>query len=225
MGDRTLVDTDIRDYGKKGLILDYDERQVKPASYDMRIGEIWRIKKKKWELFDLTREKSYDLRPGESIFVGTFESLRMPEEIAGHVSLKQKWSLQGIAYNSGAIDPTYKGKLWVSLRNVGLSPVTIYEKDPLLSVSFTLLEKKPVTKFSDPDKVYDKWEDLDIEKRPRNPEVVYRSAEEVDRVLNRFSHLDRLVQWINYFMLPVMLLIAATLVVLIYPLVKAILFG
>ncbi|HEX6861024.1 MAG TPA: hypothetical protein VF138_12600 [Caulobacteraceae bacterium] len=99
--------------------------------------------------------------PGEAVFVLTREKLNLPNNIMAILTPKRKLAHGGIIVLGGlAIDPLYKGVLWVGLYNFSSTPYALepgrkligamfYELDESEAADFDVPESASVTDFPD----------------------------------------------------------------------------
>lgn len=131
-----LVDHEIQSLVEsKELITDFKERQLKGASYDMRLGTEFATSD---EHGVLTPENPcFKLEPGQFILLTSHEWLALPTDLAGHAGLIGGWAQQGlISLFSPQIDPGFKGKLIVPLFNGGNETIPLRVGDSMFTVEF-----------------------------------------------------------------------------------------
>lgn len=112
---------------KKEFIPEKD--QIQPASVDLRIGIIFRKKKRlsETERYDEQCDSvvQYDklgevvnLSKGEIVTILTYEAVRLPDNIAGTLFPPNSLSVEGVLIlNPGHVDPGYLGRVTVRLIN------------------------------------------------------------------------------------------------------------
>lgn len=132
---------------KYGIIKDAIPKNIKSATYDMRIGGsvlTW-YKGEKIE-FELGEEEDknkniftkVDLKPNSLTFVTTIEKFNLPKDIIARFNLKSKWVHEGLLLGTGPIvDPELKANLLIPLHNFSSQTVTLNHGDSLISVEFT----------------------------------------------------------------------------------------
>lgn len=127
--------------GTECMIEPFDPKQVQPASYDIRLGETFRVflphraeivdldDPKTWEHLSehkrVPNGKSFTLQPGQFALGRSVEQFKVPADIA--VRLEGKSSLARLALaihvTGGFIDPGFEGT--ITLEFVNLLPVPI----------------------------------------------------------------------------------------------------
>jgi len=215
-GDHTLVDSEILEAvrTKRLVIEDFDPSTVNPASSSLRIGEVFCLSERKtWEPYNLSKQGMYELQPFESVLISTLEAVRMPKDVTGRLSLKQNWSNQGIDYNPGSIDPTYSGKLWLMIRNVGLNSVTLQIGLPIVNVEWTVLEHECTTVFQKAvlnPPPYDEFDDLPADKKPLPSKRKLRTWSDINSEMDKMDLLTKMIEiMIPMVMIPLVIAIIA----------------
>ena len=147
-----LSKPDIRDYcDKKKLVTPWKDERIEPSSYDLTFdGQYYYYQKSDGVAPRVQIVKDdEDLQiPADAIcFVMTKETVTMPNNIAGQISLKLGLILKGVMLsNHPPIDPGYSGKIVGMLHNLSDRPVSIPKGSHILSIVFhqlsTSLEPK-----------------------------------------------------------------------------------
>lgn len=95
-----------------GLVTEYDEALINPASIDLRLGN---------EFVDLHTGQRYvadeiTLRPGDAILATTLEYVRIPVDAAACIYLKSSSARKGLDHAlAGWIDPGFCGQVTLEL--------------------------------------------------------------------------------------------------------------
>ncbi len=110
------------------LITGYDAKNVSTGSYELGLGSEAYItgQKKKIQI----GEKGHIVIPaGQFAQLITEESIRIPAEAIGFISIKSKFKLWGLINVSGFhVDPGFYGKLIFSVYNAGVQDIVISRK-------------------------------------------------------------------------------------------------
>lgn len=130
-----------------GIIEEYDEKCLGPATYHMRIGgNVLTWEKGKKVEFTLGKVESknknirtkLELRPNSLTFITTIEKFNLPKDIIARFNLKSRWVHEGLLLGTGPIvDPELKANLLIPLHNFSSQDVTLHYGDQLISVEFT----------------------------------------------------------------------------------------
>jgi len=92
------------------------------------------------------------VEPGEVVFVRTIERLELPNNVIAMLSSKRKLSHQGIIVLGGfAIDPKYRGPLFVGLYNFSSTPFHIQPGRKLIAAMFYELAGTEISDFPVPE--------------------------------------------------------------------------
>lgn len=120
-----LLKKDIRDL--KIISEDAAEYCFKPASYDLRIGDLYVSTDGRQEF---AREPlqgcNVAVPPLGSLIVSTREFLSMPGNVVGDFDLRIKLAVKGLFVQMGTqVEPYYNGRLFAIIHNVTASPVEL----------------------------------------------------------------------------------------------------
>lgn len=121
-----LVDWEIIELGKSGVITPFYEDQVNPGSLDLRIGEDWidmlldvafkgnvMLVPSGMEMKD---DIPHDVYPTTAVLGTTLETLRLPDNIAAEVKLKTTPTRLGLGHPiADWVDPGFHGQLTLML--------------------------------------------------------------------------------------------------------------
>ncbi|WP_299053929.1 dCTP deaminase [uncultured Nocardioides sp.] len=139
-----LSDRDIRAEVDEGrIVLDpWDPEMVQPSSVDVRLDRIFRtFENHRYPHIDpaedqpdLTREVScigdepFILHPGEFVLGSTYESVRLPDDVAARLEGKSSLGRLGLLTHStaGFIDPGFTGHVTLELANVANLPIKLW---------------------------------------------------------------------------------------------------
>jgi deoxycytidine triphosphate deaminase len=114
----------------KGFIKNADERQFRPASYDVRIGQMLRPGG------DVGADR-VALEPQGILEVISVERIELPTNVVGYAMVKTSLCNDGIfAINIGIIDPGYRGLLSSTLVNLGKNQYPIVAGEVFLRLVF-----------------------------------------------------------------------------------------
>ena len=139
-----LSDRDLRKELDEGrLELDpFDAAMIQPSSIDVRLDRFFRVfdntkythidpSQQQDELTSLVETPDDDpfvLHPGEFVLGSTYESVRLPEDLAGRLEGKSSLGRLGLLTHStaGFIDPGFTGHITLELSNVANLPITLW---------------------------------------------------------------------------------------------------
>ena len=139
-----LSDGDLRkeiDAGR--LVLDpWDEAMLQPSSIDVRLDRYFRVfdnsrythidpMQQQDELTSLVQpdgEEPFVLHPGEFVLGSTYESVSLPDDLAGRLEGKSSLGRLGLLTHStaGFIDPGFGGHITLELSNVANLPIKLW---------------------------------------------------------------------------------------------------
>lgn len=139
-----LSDGDLRKELESGRLgLDpFDEAMIQPSSIDVRLDRFFRVfNNTKYTHIDPSRqqddltslveaagEEPFVLHPGEFVLGSTFETVALPDDLAGRLEGKSSLGRLGLLTHStaGFIDPGFSGHITLELSNVANLPITLW---------------------------------------------------------------------------------------------------
>ncbi|WP_459713672.1 dCTP deaminase [Actinophytocola sp. KF-1] len=139
-----LSDGDLRKELASGRLgLDpLDEAMIQPSSIDVRLDRFFRVFNNtkythidpRQQQDDLTAlvetvdDEPFVLHPGEFVLGSTFESVNLPDDLAGRLEGKSSLGRLGLLTHStaGFIDPGFTGHITLELSNVANLPITLW---------------------------------------------------------------------------------------------------
>lgn len=159
----TICDWQIGQYAKRQLIEPFNQDQVNPASYDVRLNDCLLIEndhacehpgealkcQDRW-IKHTCGESGYLLKPGEFILGCTEEFFNIPPEMEAVFQLKSSRGREGFEHVlSGYIDPGFSGRLTLELVNVNRYHDLLLLPGMLIGqVRFMLLSERPRKDYS-----------------------------------------------------------------------------
>lgn len=139
-----LSDRDLRKEVEAGrLVLDpFAPELLQPSSIDVRLDRFFRVfnntrythidpslqQDELTSLVETVDGESFVLHPGEFVLGSTFESVSLPDDLAGRLEGKSSLGRLGLLTHStaGFIDPGFSGHITLELSNVANLPITLW---------------------------------------------------------------------------------------------------
>lgn len=159
----TICDRQIISFAKEGLISPFNESQVNPSSYDVRLSSMLLLEHEpdfdfpeetlkcnsKW-VKHICGESGYELKPGEFVLGCTEEQFRIPSDMEAVFQLKSSRGREGYEHVlSGYIDPGFCGKLTLELVNVNRFHSLMLMPGMLIGqIRFMKLDDRPKKDYS-----------------------------------------------------------------------------
>jgi dCTP deaminase len=140
-----LANREIKSRHKALFLSGFDEKYVKQASYDLRLGdEIYIVGHDAPE--KLTDRNPYiSIPPGQFAILTTFEEVSIPRDLLALIAVRTRFKFQGLINISGFhVDPTFQGKLLFAVQNVGPSDIRLKFLEPTFSIFFSTLTSSEV---------------------------------------------------------------------------------
>lgn len=137
-----LANAQIKERAMDGALFSsgYEEKYVRQASYDLRLGnEVYIVGRRAPDR--LTDRNPYVIiAPGQFAILTTYEELSIPNDVLGLIAVRTRYKLQGLVNISGFhVDPTFVGKLIFAVQNVGPSDIRLKFGEPTFSIFFSVL--------------------------------------------------------------------------------------
>ena len=151
-----LNDEEIKRYCKEyQLIKPYDKKRIKYASYDLSIGEEYRITSEE-KVREIGENGVIEIPPNDLCYILTDEILNIPADMCAFIFPRQTRVLEGVLmYPQPPIDPGFKGKLYVLLHNLSNQKIRMRSGEHLATIVFLKLVNK--SKGYGSDKEEDKY--------------------------------------------------------------------
>ncbi|MBN6035774.1 dCTP deaminase [Amycolatopsis sp. 195334CR] len=139
-----LSDRDLRKDVESGRLgVDpFDPSMLQPSSIDVRLDRFFRVfnntkythidpRLQQDELTSMVEkdgDEPFVLHPGEFVLGSTFESFKLPDDLAGRLEGKSSLGRLGLLTHStaGFIDPGFTGHITLELSNVANLPITLW---------------------------------------------------------------------------------------------------
>lgn len=117
------------------LLENYDLEKLGPTSINLRLKELYKLKKGKIDFSKKTPEtklisleKPYTLKPGEFVLGKTIEKINMPENLVGLLLKKGKAFRIGLDIHCSLVDSGYKGEIIFGIHNMSENEIVIRKK-------------------------------------------------------------------------------------------------
>jgi deoxycytidine triphosphate deaminase len=120
-----------------GLITPFEERNLKPANYTLRIGDEYAISGKIYPLSDSPGQAQITIKPFEVAIIKTLETINMPAFLIGRWNIQVSKAYKGLLWVGGPqVDAGYVGNLFCPIYNLSERPVTLNYGDPIAVIDF-----------------------------------------------------------------------------------------
>lgn len=147
-----LTDRQIREAIEAGdiVIEPFDEKQIQPATYDLRVGGsgATTTAKKKVNIKDTG---FLLLEHGDFGVLTVFEEIRLSTQYTARIGLRSKYARKGLIATTGPqIDPGYEGRLIIGITNLTPRTISLSYMDDFLSIEFHRLAEPVEKPYSGP---------------------------------------------------------------------------
>lgn len=116
------------------LITPFDPESVRPAGYDLCVGERYAID---GEQKSLGKAGALEIPPYQVAVIQTFETLNLPRFLIGRWNIRVKLAYDGLLWVGGAqVDPGFRGHLACPIYNLSQKPVSLRLGETLAMIDF-----------------------------------------------------------------------------------------
>lgn len=131
-----LLRDEILYYQRKcDLISEFDPDSLKPAAYQLRVGDQYSVEGEKKELGP---GEYVEIPPFQVAIIKTRERVNLPHFIIGRWNIKVSKAYDGLLWVGGPqVDPGYSGYLFCPIYNLSDTPVKLDFKEQLAVIDFT----------------------------------------------------------------------------------------
>jgi len=132
-----LLSDEIERYAKEFKMIDpFDPNNLRPASYDLTLGEEYTLGGKHYPPLD-HNNKNLEIPPHEVAIVTTREKLNMPKNLIGRWNIRVHYVYKGLLWVGGPqVDPGFSGHLRCPLYNLSTRSVTLVYGETFATIDF-----------------------------------------------------------------------------------------
>ncbi len=117
------------------LIESFDEENLEPASYHLRLGSECRVGGKDHNLSE--ENPKFEIDRHDMAVVSTYERVNIPKDLIARWNLRVKLVYEGLIWVGGPqVDPGYEGHLYCPLYNFSNRKVELVYKAPIFTIDF-----------------------------------------------------------------------------------------
>lgn len=150
LGGAVLLSDEIERYVKEfRLIEPFNPDNLKPAAYELTVGDEYAVEGKIHSLSDESGEDTITIAPFQVVIIKTREIINMPRFLIARWNIKVSLAYEGLLWVGGPqVDPGYVGHLFCPIYNLSSEPVRLRFGEPLAVIDFvrTTPFKKDVSK-------------------------------------------------------------------------------
>lgn len=136
------------------MIKNHDPTQIKPASINIRISALFKIKSQ--EVIDPEERNvqyqelpcPYTLKPNEYVLAKSIESFNLPPNLCMFHLHRTMAMRIGLSIGGGFADPGYHGEIFFGIKNMGDSDVIIHKNTSLTKVIFFPVQGRTIPLIS-----------------------------------------------------------------------------
>src|ERR1051326_284891 len=129
-----------------GLIDPFEPKCLRPASYDVRVGDSYYEDDVRKDLNDEANE--IEIPPNGLVYVKTKERFNVPYYLVARYSLRVHQVYRGLLIDNGLhIDPGYSGYIWIPVHNFTMEPRVLSRGHEFISVEFNRTTRLPAKAY------------------------------------------------------------------------------
>jgi deoxycytidine triphosphate deaminase len=130
-----------------GLIEPFSEKHLRPAAYDLSVGDAYYVDDERKDLTDESNEIT--IPPNGLVYVKTKERFNVPYYLVARYSLRVHQVYRGLLIDNGLhIDPGYCGYIWIPVHNFTMQPRVLQRDAEFISVEFNRTTRLPGIVYS-----------------------------------------------------------------------------
>ncbi len=151
-----LLSDEIEFFSNNHNLIDYfDPSHLKPAGYELTIGDEWYLGGKYYRFQDDDpKANKIEIPPFEVAVIKTAEIVVLPRFLIARWNLRVRYAYEGLLWLGGPqVDPGFKGHLFCPIYNLSDTPVTLHVGDEIALMDFvktTEFNMKTCVKYRDP---------------------------------------------------------------------------
>lgn len=138
-----LVDKHIKEYVEKNelIISGYNENHINSMSYDLTIDYII--------LNEQTHVQTYELQPGDIVYIKTTEQLKFPTNITGRIAEKNSRMRQGLKVDGPQYQPGHTTFGFLRVQNLSTKILELRSGMAIAQIIFEQLKDSPLVPYSE----------------------------------------------------------------------------
>ena len=218
-----LLSDEIEFYVRQGQLIDpFDKKNLKPAAYELTVGDEAMVGGEPCHLSDCWPKNSLSIPAFEVAVIKTVETLNLPRFLIGRWNIRVAWAYKGLVWVGGPqVDPGYVGHLFCPIYNLSNKEVTIKKGEAIAVLDFVK------TTYFDISKGDEEWEryrpiprrilieEFGIDDFRSGPLETKDKLDKVDQQIRKFT--DEVNQKINLFTSLVFVLLAILMTAITFP--------
>ena len=138
-----LSDDQIVDWAVKGGVTPFEPSLVNPASIDLR----WSGKSRcayRWGWSDVENQDELAVMPGLLYLLDTMETVAMPTNACGVLSLKSSMGRMGLEHlHAGWFDPGFHGTATLEIKNMAPWTIVLKRSQPIVQLALLSMSQEP----------------------------------------------------------------------------------
>ena len=123
--------------------------QNNPAKVELRLGEKCYLSSQEKDIIDFSVVGTVKIKPNDIFLYQTLEKVNIPNNIAGHLSLKMGYTARGLLMsNQTQVDPGYNNYLFGMLYNLSDSDIELKYEDSIVTLELYQTKNATTTTYS-----------------------------------------------------------------------------
>jgi deoxycytidine triphosphate deaminase len=133
-----LLSNEIEYYAANYKLIDpFNRSNLKPAAYELTVGDEYSIGGESHKLFDELGKNEIRISPFEVAVIKTGEKVNLPRFLIARWNIRVKWAYEGLLWVGGPqVDAGYVGHLFCPIYNLSNKEVTLKLGEPVAVIDF-----------------------------------------------------------------------------------------
>ncbi|MFO7966260.1 MAG: hypothetical protein R6U44_01505 [Archaeoglobaceae archaeon] len=148
-----LLSDEIEHYANKfNMIYPFNPNNLKPASYELTVGDEYAKGGKIQKLYNETGKNEIKIEPFQVVVIKTHETINLPRFIIARWNIRVRWAYRGLLWVGGPqVDPGWVGNLSCPIYNLSNKDIILRLGDPIAIMDFV-----KTTPFKNDNEKYDR---------------------------------------------------------------------
>jgi dCTP deaminase len=175
-----------------GIVVPFNSKNLGEAKYELSIGDEVYVSAKDGLIKRLSVMEGFAIDPGQFAFLLTAETLNIPLNCIGFISIRARTKFMGLVNISGFhVDPGYNGKLIFAVFNAGPTRIHLRQGEKIFSLWMANVDK---SESGNVNRGYDSIPSKLVNQISAQFVTAYQVKSELDAIKDDINHL-KLWRW------------------------------
>ncbi len=179
-----LVDSDIRELIRDKILdpRDIPEEEVQNSVHSVHYD----LHTEYFAISETAQLPKYDLNPGESVFVGCCEQIKLSDDLVARIILRNSRIRQGLSLEAPLYQPGHHSLVFFRITNVSHNVISLDTNNGIAAITFERLDHAPQTSY---DGVFQ--EELSFQNMGSYAKQYRLEMTELEEKADSIKHLER----------------------------------